>query len=99
MTSDLLPEDIARTIADQIDDLARETGSAEWRYAARLLRGEAKAGPKEKDDAEALSRVRCLIAAGRTEWQALGIVARKVQPESPRAAVRRLRDKLKKQGR
>jgi len=93
------PDDVVLSIAQQLDDLAKQTGAARLHYAARVVRGDAAGGRHPVDDREALSKVAGLIARGRTEWQARNIVARKIQPRNPRAAVRRLGDKLKKQGR
>lgn len=83
-------------IADALDSLAAVTGQARYSHAARLARGERIGGGKPKADDEALQQVRELIARGRTEWHAAAIVARRIEPNSIRAATRRLYGKITK---
>jgi hypothetical protein len=84
-------------LAAELENLARQTGLQRLAWAARLVRADGLGGGTAKSDEAALQEVRELVKRGKTPWQASAIVARRIAPESVRAATLRLYRKVKNQ--
>jgi hypothetical protein len=82
-------------LAAQMDRIAEETGRADLRHAARLLRKDRAGGRKPVDDTAALDLSCQLIAAGLRPWSACLSVGRRLDPSKPETPARRLFRKLK----
>jgi hypothetical protein len=88
-------------LADELERVARATGDNRCRHAAQILRGRQSGGRPPIDDDDALAEVERLIAAGKPERTALGVVARQMQATgaSQESIRHRLRRKLRKKRR